>query len=46
MKIIIVGAAGDIGKTVCKELGTRHEIIKAGRSQGDILVDMGDRASV
>jgi NAD(P)-dependent dehydrogenase (short-subunit alcohol dehydrogenase family) len=46
MKIIIVGAEGDIGKAVCEELGARHEIIKAGRSSGDIQVDMADRASV
>lgn len=46
MKIIVVGAEGDIGTAVCEELGARHEIIKAGRSRGDILVDMADRASV
>jgi len=46
MKIIVVGAEGDIGRTVCAELGTRHEIIKAGRSSGDVRVDMADRASV
>lgn len=46
MKILLVGAEGDIGKTVCEELGTRHDIIKAGRTRGDVLVDMADRASV
>lgn len=46
MKIIIVGAEGDIGTAVCEELGARHEIIKAGRSRGDVLVDMADRRSV
>jgi NAD(P)-dependent dehydrogenase (short-subunit alcohol dehydrogenase family) len=46
MKIIVVGAKGDIGKAVCDELGSRHEIIKAGRSGGDVKVDMADRASV
>ncbi len=46
MKIIIIGAEGDIGTAVCKELGARHEIIKAGRSRGDVLVDMADRVSV
>ena len=46
MKIILVGAEGDIGKTVCDELGARHDIVKAGRSRGDVLVDMADRASV
>ena len=42
MKIILVGADGDIGKVVCDELSARHEIIKAGRSSGDV---MADRAS-
>ncbi|MER9976148.1 short chain dehydrogenase [Mesorhizobium sp. M0085] len=46
MRIIVVGAEGDIGKVVCDELGSRHEIIKAGRSSGYIQVDMADRASV
>ena len=46
MKIIIVGAEGDIGKTVCDELGSRHDIVRAGRTRGDVLVDIADRASV
>jgi len=46
MKIIVIGAEGDIGKAACKELETRHDLIKAGRSSGDILVDMSDRSSV
>ncbi len=46
MRIIVVGAEGDIGKAACEQLGSRHEIIKAGQSSGDIRVDMTDRASV
>lgn len=46
MKIILVGANGDIGKAVHTELSSRHEIITAGRSNGDVKVDMADRASV
>lgn len=46
MRIIVVGAEGDIGKAACKELCSRHEIIKAGRSSGDIQVDIADRGSV
>ena len=42
MKIIVVGAAGDIGKAVCEELGARHEIIAAGRSSGACQVDVSD----
>ena len=46
MRIIIVGAAGDIGRAACGELANRHEIIKAGRSSGDVQVDLCDRASI
>lgn len=46
MRIIVVGAEGDIGKAVCAELGARHDLITAGRSRGDMRVDMADRASV
>ena len=46
MKIIVVGAAGDMGQAACKELGTRHEIITAGRSSGDHRVDLADLTAV
>ena len=46
MKIMIVGASGDIGKIVCAELASRHEIIKVGRTSGDFHADIGDRASI
>ena len=46
MRILVVGAGGDIGTAVCDELGSRHDLIKAGRSSGDVQVDMADRASV
>ncbi|MEO9901918.1 short chain dehydrogenase [Nisaea sp.] len=46
MKIIVVGAAGDIGKAVCEELGRRHDLVRVGRSCGDIRVDISDRASI
>ena len=46
MRILIVGAEGDIGKAACAELGARHDLIRAGRSRGDVLVDMADHASV
>lgn len=46
MRIIIVGAAGDIGRIVQAELGLRHEIVTAGRSSGDLRVDIGELDSV
>ncbi len=46
MKIVIVGAEGDIGRAVCAELSARHEIVKVGRNSGDIRADIGDRRSI
>ena len=46
MRIIVGGAEGDVGRAVCKELGSRHEIIRAGRSRGDVTVDIADPHSV
>ncbi len=46
MKILVVGAEGDIGQVACADLGRRHDLIRAGRSSGDIQVDISDLASV
>ena len=46
MKIILIGASGDIGKAAYSELSPRHEIISVGRNSGDVRVDMSDRESV
>ena len=46
MRIIVIGASGDIGKVVCNELGARHEIIKVGSRSGDIKADISNRASI
>lgn len=46
MKVIVIGASGDIGKTICAELSSRHDIIRVGRNGGDILADISDRASL
>lgn len=46
MKILVVGAAGDVGRAVCGELSQRHEIITAGRTSGEIRLDLTDEGSV
>lgn len=46
MKIIVVGAQGDIGQAACAALGARHDIIRAGRTSGEVRVDMADVSSV
>ncbi len=46
MKVLIVGASGTIGSAVVAELGARHEVVTAGRSSGDIRVDLTDEDSI
>jgi NAD(P)-dependent dehydrogenase (short-subunit alcohol dehydrogenase family) len=46
MKIIVIGAAGDIGTAICTELGPHHDLIRVGRTSGDIHADIADRASI
>jgi NAD(P)-dependent dehydrogenase (short-subunit alcohol dehydrogenase family) len=46
MKIIIIGATGTLGKAIVEELGTRHEIVRAGRSGADVQVDITSLDSV
>lgn len=46
MKIILVGALGDVGTAAHKELSSRHEVITAGRTSGDIRVDLASPESV
>ncbi|WP_421694249.1 short chain dehydrogenase [Aestuariivirga sp.] len=46
MRILIAGASGTIGQAVVKDLSRRHEIVKAGRSSGDVTVDLTSADSV
>lgn len=46
MKIILLGASGDIGRAALAELGARHDVITAGRKSGDVRADISDRASL
>lgn len=46
MKVIVIGASGDIGQTICNEISNRHEVIRVGRTSGDIHADIADQASV
>ncbi len=46
MRILIVGAEGTVGSAIARELGARHEIVKAGRNSGELHVDIADRASI
>src|SRR6202166_2800633 len=47
MKIVLVGAAGKIGKRGQEALaGAGHEIVKVGRKSGDFQVDIENRESI
>jgi NAD(P)-dependent dehydrogenase (short-subunit alcohol dehydrogenase family) len=46
MKIVIVGAAGAVGKTAVNALSGSHEVISVGRTSGDIQMDIEDIESI
>ncbi|PQJ33182.1 short chain dehydrogenase [Nonlabens arenilitoris] len=46
MKILIIGGHGTIGKKVVSHFQNENEIIIAGRSNGDITVDIADAKSI
>ncbi|GAB5410069.1 MAG: short chain dehydrogenase [Balneolaceae bacterium] len=46
MRILIIGANGTIGKPVTNYFSTNHEVITAGRSSGDITIDIAETDSI
>lgn len=46
MRILIVGGSGTVGKAAAAELARRHEVIRAGRTSGDLTVDVMSEESV
>jgi NAD(P)-dependent dehydrogenase (short-subunit alcohol dehydrogenase family) len=46
MKIIVIGGKGTIGSAVVKELSSRHEILIAGRKNGDLTCDITSEESI
>ncbi len=46
MRILVVGGSGTVGQAAVKELSRRHEIVRAGRSSGDLTVDVMNEESV
>lgn len=45
MRILVVGASGTVGKAACGGLG-KHQLIRAGRSGGDVTVDLMNEDSI
>jgi NAD(P)-dependent dehydrogenase (short-subunit alcohol dehydrogenase family) len=46
MRILVVGASGAVGKAAISGFSKGHEIVRAGRTTGDVKVDVMDEASV
>ena len=46
LRILLIGAGGELGRAVAAELGGRHEIISAGSKSGDIRIDISDPTSI
>ena len=46
MKIIIVGATGAVGKNAVEAMSDRHEIVRVGRTSGDVQMDIEDLDSI
>ncbi|MBC8036961.1 MAG: short chain dehydrogenase [Rhizobiales bacterium] len=46
MRILVIGAEGTLGRAVVAALGSRHQIVKAGRSSGEVHVDIADSTSI
>jgi len=46
MRILIIGGNGTIGKTVVSHFTGKNEILIAGRTNGDVTVDIADSSSI
>jgi len=46
LRILVVGASGELGRAVVGELDERHEIVTAGSKSGTIRIDIADPASI
>jgi NAD(P)-dependent dehydrogenase (short-subunit alcohol dehydrogenase family) len=46
MRLLIIGGAGTIGKKVHAHFSKKHETIVAGRTSGEITVDIADSESI
>jgi NAD(P)-dependent dehydrogenase (short-subunit alcohol dehydrogenase family) len=46
MKVILIGASGTIGAAIDDALSSDHDLVRVGRSSGDVHADLSDPASL
>jgi NAD(P)-dependent dehydrogenase (short-subunit alcohol dehydrogenase family) len=46
LRILVIGASGELGRAIVAELSPRHDIISAGSKSGDIRIDIADPSSI
>jgi len=46
MRILIIGGHGTIGRKVVEHFKQKHEVVIAGRSRGDLKIDIANSASI
>jgi NAD(P)-dependent dehydrogenase (short-subunit alcohol dehydrogenase family) len=46
MKILLIGASGNIGKLIYPVITEKHEVVTAGRKHGDFMVDLSSFFSI
>lgn len=46
MKVMVIGASGTIGRGIVDNLQQDHDLIRVGKTQGDLQVDLKDEESV
>lgn len=46
LRILVIGASGELGRAIVAELGPRHDVVSAGSKSGEVRIDIADPASI